>query len=154
MVLTKRHHRAKRCTTPVGGAKRLIQSSSKQNIPKSALAVKPEETIFAKIVSKEIPAKIVFEDDQCMAFHDIAPVAPVHILVIPKRPIGEVTPDFSNAAIFGHLMVAARKVADEAGLGESGFRLVVNNGSDALQSVNWLHIHVIGGKKLSWPPGI
>ena len=133
---------------------RKFSTNDKQNIPLSALHQRPEDTIFAKIVNKTIPAKILYEDEKCMAFNDISPVAPKHILVIPKKPLGEVSGNFEDAEIMGHCMVAARKVAEQEGLAESGFRLVVNNGSDALQSVKWLHIHVIGGKKLSWPPGI
>lgn len=83
-----------------------------------------------------------------------SPVAAKHILVIPKKPMPDVSSDFEDAQVIGHCMVAARKVAEQEGMGESGFRLVVNNGHDALQSVRWLHIHVIGGQKLSWPPGI
>lgn len=83
-----------------------------------------------------------------------SPVAPSHFLVIPKKAMGEISADFEDAKILGHCMIAARKVAEQEGLGDSGFRLVVNNGADALQSVRWLHIHVVGGKKLSWPPGV
>lgn len=115
---------------------------------------KPEdETIFSKIVSKEAPADIVYEDDLCLAFKDLFPAAPVHILVIPKKPIPRLCDATKeDKALLGHLNLVACQVAEEAGLGDA-FRLVVNNGADAGQSVFHLHYHVIGGRGLQWPPG-
>ena len=111
-------------------------------------------TLFEKIIARQIPADIVHEDDQVIAFRDIHPQAPAHIIVIPKRPIpriGEARPD--DAAVLGHLMLAAASVAKAAGLGETGFRLVINNGPDGGESVPHLHCHVLGGRPLAWPPG-
>jgi len=110
--------------------------------------------IFCKIANKEIPAKIVFEDDDLVAFHDTNPIAPIHVLVIPKQHIvgaGNVTDE--HATILGKLLVAARRVAEDAGLIASGFRVVVNHGPHAGQSVLHLHLHVLGGRPLGWPPG-
>ncbi|WP_019500475.1 histidine triad nucleotide-binding protein [Pseudanabaena sp. PCC 6802] len=113
----------------------------------------PSETIFSKIIKREIPAKIVYEDDRALAFHDINPQAPVHILVVPKQPI----PMLSQAqdrdeSLLGHLLLVAAKVAQDAGL-EQNFRLVVNNGRGAGQTVFHLHLHILGGRSLAWPPG-
>ncbi len=110
-------------------------------------------TIFKKIIDKEIPAKIVYEDDRCLAFEDIAPQAPTHVLVIPKKEI----PSLAHAtaedeALLGHLMLVAAKVAQERGL-DGGFRVVTNAGPDGGQTVDHLHLHVLGGRKLTWPPG-
>lgn len=112
------------------------------------------ETIFSKILRREIPARIVHEDDRCLAFHDINPQAPVHVLVIPKRAIVSVD-DLSEEddALAGHLLRIAGKVARDLGLGEGGYRLVLNNGAAAGQTVFHLHIHVLGGRTLTWPPG-
>lgn len=111
------------------------------------------DTIFSKIIRKEAPANIVYEDDLCMAFKDMFPCAPVHILVIPKKPIPRLC-DASeeDKSVLGHLMLVANQVAADAGVGDK-FRLVVNNGADAGQSVFHLHLHVIGGRRLQWPPG-
>ena len=113
-----------------------------------------ESTIFSKIISKQIPAAILFEDEKCLAFKDVNPQAPVHFLVIPKSPIPMmqdlVTDD---AALMGHLMVVATQVAKEQGLNENGYRIVINNGKEGAQSVYHIHIHVLGGRQLSWPPG-
>ena len=111
------------------------------------------ETIFAKIIRREVPARIEHEDDLCLAFHDVAPQAPVHVLVIPKRPIAslaEVTDD--DAAVLGHLMVVAARLARSLGLAD-GYRLIVNCGRDGGQSVDHLHVHLLGGRGLGWPPG-
>ncbi|XP_041985446.1 histidine triad nucleotide-binding protein 1-like [Aricia agestis] len=112
------------------------------------------DTIFGKIIRKEIPAKIVFEDDQCMAFHDVNPQAPTHILVIPKKPIPQLSKsEDADEQLLGHLLVAARKIAAQEGLDKSGFRLVVNDGKNGAQSVYHLHIHILGGRQMQWPPG-
>lgn len=112
------------------------------------------ETIFSKILRREIPARVVFEDDRCLAFHDINPQAPVHVLVIPKKPLTSVDEvGVEDEALVGHLVRVAGQVAQELGLGEAGYRLVVNNGAAAGQTVFHLHIHVLGGRTLTWPPG-
>ncbi len=111
-------------------------------------------TIFSRIIAREIPARIVYEDDRCLAFHDVAPQAPVHILVIPKKEIARVgAATAADEALLGHLIFVAQTVAKEQGLGDSGFRLVINNGRDGGESVPHLHVHVLGGRALSWPPG-
>ena len=112
-----------------------------------------DPTIFSKIIDKEIPADIVYEDDLCLAFKDIMPCAPVHLLVIPKKPIPRLCDATEeDKALLGHLNLVANQVAADAGIGEA-FRLVVNNGDDACQSVFHLHYHVIGDRQLQWPPG-
>jgi histidine triad (HIT) family protein len=111
------------------------------------------DTVFGRIIRREIPARIEHEDDLCLAFHDVAPQAPVHVLVIPKRAItslADVVPD--DAALLGHLVVVAAGLAARLGLAE-GYRLVVNCGSDGGQSVDHLHVHLLGGRRLGWPPG-
>lgn len=112
-----------------------------------------DDTIFGKIARGEMDANIVYEDEQCLAFRDMYPAAPMHILVIPRKPIPRLCDaEEQDAALLGHLMLAANKVAAAEGFGDK-FRLVVNNGADAGQSVFHLHLHVIGGRSLSWPPG-
>jgi histidine triad (HIT) family protein len=109
-------------------------------------------TLFEKIAAREIPSDIVFEDDLCFAFRDITPKAPVHILVVPKRVIARVAeagPD--DAGLLGHLLLTAARVAKDEGI--TGFRLVVNNGADAGETIPHLHIHLLGGRPLGWPPG-
>ena len=109
-------------------------------------------TIFKKIIDGEIPSDKVYEDEEVLAFRDINPAAPVHILVIPKKEIVNLyDAEDGDAALLGRLMLAARKVAQEQGLDD--FRLVMNNGAGAGQTVFHMHIHVIGGRALSWPPG-
>lgn len=111
------------------------------------------ETIFSKIIRKEIPAEIIYEDNLAIAFKDIAPQAPVHILVIPKQPIAQLSDaESKDHALMGHLLLTAKRVADQAGL-SNGYRLVINNGSDGGQTVNHLHLHILGGRPMSWPPG-
>ena len=124
---------------------------------KAQTAQAEEVTIFDKIVAKEIPATIIFEDDSCMAFRDVNPVAKVHFLVIPKDRKGLTQlckADETHEAMLGHLMVVAAKVAKQEGLDETGYRVVINDGKIGCQSVYHLHIHVIGGQLLSWPPGV
>ncbi|XP_063835809.1 adenosine 5'-monophosphoramidase HINT1 [Ostrinia nubilalis] len=112
------------------------------------------DTIFGKILRKEIPAKFVYEDEQCVAFHDVNPQAPTHILVIPRKPIAQLSKaDDEDEQLLGHLMIAARKVAAQEGLDKSGFRLVINDGKHGAQSVYHLHLHILGGRQLEWPPG-
>lgn len=112
----------------------------------------PEDSVFSKIIAKQIPADIVYEDERSLAFRDIAPVAPHHILIVPKKPIkgvGEAKPE--DEALLGHCMLVAQKVANKVGLVD-GYRLVVNEGKHGQQTVPWLHVHLIGGKQLHWPP--
>jgi histidine triad (HIT) family protein len=111
-------------------------------------------TIFAKIISKEIPAKIVYEDEICMAFHDLHPQAPTHVLLIPKKEIrsmAEVTP--ADKEILGHLMVKVTEIAASLGLSERGFRIVANTNQWGGQTVYHLHFHILGGRTMNWPPG-
>lgn len=111
------------------------------------------KTIFSQIIDREIEADIVYEDDHCLAFRDINPQAPLHVLVIPKQPIAWlVDAEEDDAELLGHLMLAARHVARDEGYGEA-FRLVVNNGAGAQQTVFHLHLHVLAGRPFSWPPG-
>ncbi|WP_442957285.1 histidine triad nucleotide-binding protein [Phormidium sp. CCY1219] len=113
----------------------------------------PTETIFSKIIRREVPADIVYEDDLCLAFNDIGPQAPVHILVIPKEAIAKLSDAEShNHALMGHLLLTAKRVAEQAGL-TNGYRVVINNGSDGGQTVNHLHLHILGGRQMKWPPG-
>lgn len=109
-------------------------------------------TIFGKIINREIPADIIYEDDQALAFRDVNPQAPVHFLVIPKKPIAKLSDaEASDQTLLGHLLLVANKVAKQEGLQD--FRLNVNNGAGASQTVFHLHIHVLGGRSFSWPPG-
>ncbi len=111
------------------------------------------DTIFARIIRGEIPARIVHDDDLCIAFHDVAPQAPVHVLVIPKQPIASLAvAGEADAHLLGHLMVVATKVAATLGL-TNGYRLVVNCGRDGGQTVDHLHVHLLGGRAMAWPPG-
>lgn len=111
------------------------------------------DTIFGRIIRREIPARIEHEDELCLAFHDVAPQAPVHVLVIPKRPLAslaDATED--DGGLLGHLVVVATRLARKLGL-HQGYRLVVNCGRDGGQSVDHLHVHLLGGRSLGWPPG-
>lgn len=109
-------------------------------------------TLFEKIIAREIPATIVYEDELCIAFKDIHPCAPMHYLLIPRRPMVKLSDAVAeDQALLGHLMLTATKVAALEGLGEA-YRLVVNNGAAAGQSVFHLHLHIIGGRPLKWPP--
>ena len=110
-------------------------------------------TLFGKIIRREIPADIVYEDDLCLAFRDINPQAPVHVLLIPKKEIDQVgNAKAADQALLGHMMLTAGKIARQLGIGDA-FRLVVNNGAEAGQTVFHLHLHILGGRKLRWPPG-
>jgi histidine triad (HIT) family protein len=112
------------------------------------------KTLFEKIAAREIPARIVYEDDLVIAFHDVKPVAPVHVLITPKRPISrlaEAAP--GDHQVLGHLLLKAAEVAAQLGLKESGYRLVINNGPHAGEAVPHLHCHIVGGRDLGWPPG-
>ena len=111
-------------------------------------------TIFKKIIDKEIPAKIVHEDEFCLAFHDIQPQAPVHVLLIPKKEIKSMA-ELKNqdSALMGHLMISAATIAAELGIAEQGYRVVINTRSFGGQSVDHIHLHILGGRPFSWPPG-
>ncbi|KAL3668234.1 hypothetical protein V7S43_006331 [Phytophthora oleae] len=113
------------------------------------------ETIFDKIINRQIPAKIAYEDDQCLAFHDVNPQTPVHILLIPKKRDGLTQlahAEERHEAVLGHLLYTAKLVAKQQNL-DKGFRIVINDGEDGCQSVFHLHLHLLGGRKLGWPPG-
>ena len=112
------------------------------------------KTLFEKIIAREIPATIVYEDDVVIAFRDIKPQAPTHVLIIPKKPIpriAEAKPE--DQEILAHLMLKAAEVAGQLGLKQGGFRLVFNNGPDAGEAVPHLHCHILGGRQMNWPPG-
>jgi len=112
-----------------------------------------EKTIFQRIIDKEIPANIAYDDDRCLAFHDVAPQAPVHILVIPKKPITSMSAiEDNDADLISHLWLVIRDLAKEQQL-ERGYRVVVNCGRDGGQSVDHLHFHLLGGRQMTWPPG-
>ncbi|PIG91162.1 histidine triad nucleotide-binding protein [Gloeocapsopsis sp. IPPAS B-1203] len=111
------------------------------------------ETIFSRIIRREIPADIVYEDDLALAFKDVNPQAPVHILVIPKEPIAKLADaESKDHALMGHLLLTAKRVAQQAGL-ENGYRVVINTGPDGGQTVYHLHLHILGGRHMNWPPG-
>lgn len=113
-------------------------------------------TLFEKIIAREIPADIVYEDDEALAFRDISPQAPTHILVIPKKPIPRVgEAETEDQALLGHLLLTAGKVASDLGFNstEEGFRLVINNGKNGGEAVPHLHIHLLSGRQMQWPPG-
>lgn len=111
------------------------------------------ETIFSKIIRREIPADIIYEDDLALAFNDIQPQAPVHFLVIPKKPIPKLADaESQDHAVLGHLLLTAKRVAEQVGL-ENGYRVVINSGNDGGQTVYHLHLHVLGGRAMKWPPG-
>ena len=111
------------------------------------------DTIFSKIINREIPAEIVYEDELCLAFQDIAPQAPTHILLIPKKPIAKIGDAQTNdQALLGHLMLKVGDVARELNI-EDAYRVVINHGEKAGQTVFHLHIHILSGRPFSWPPG-
>jgi histidine triad (HIT) family protein len=110
--------------------------------------------IFCRIIAGEVPAKVLHEDEWVSAFHDTNPQAPVHALIIPKTHIaGMAEAGGEHGALLGHLLLVARRLAVELGVSESGFRLVINTHADAGQSVDHLHVHLLGGRRLGWPPG-
>ena len=112
------------------------------------------KTIFEKIIAREIPARIAYEDDLVLAFHDVNPQAPTHVLVIPKRPIPRIAEaGAQDHALLGHLLLKAAAVAAQVGLKEGGYRLVINNGPHGGESVPHLHCHILGGRQMHWPPG-
>lgn len=112
------------------------------------------DCLFCKFVRKEIPTRVVFEDDSCFAFEDINPKAPAHVLIIPKKhiaSINEMTP--VDEATLGHITFVARQIAQEKKVDQSGYRAVINTGPDAGQSVFHVHLHLLGGRSMAWPPG-
>lgn len=111
------------------------------------------KTIFQRIIDREIPAQIVHEDDQCLAFRDINPQAPTHVLIVPKKPLaGLSTADDADVPLLGHLLGVTRMLAAKLGLAK-GFRVVINDGPEGGQTVDHLHVHLLGGRYLKWPPG-
>jgi len=113
-----------------------------------------EKTLFSRIIDGEIPGDFVHQDEHCVAIRDIAPQAPVHILIIPRRPLpGIQDAQASEQALLGHLLLVGRQLAENEGLLANGFRLVINAGEDGGQSVAHLHVHLLGGRRLQWPPG-
>lgn len=111
-------------------------------------------SVFQRIIDRQIPADIIYEDDQALAFRDVNPVAPVHVLVIPKKPLVRLSAATdADVALLGHLLHVARRVAEQEGLTAGGFRIVTNDGPDGGQSVDHLHLHVLGGRQMRWPPG-
>jgi histidine triad (HIT) family protein len=111
-------------------------------------------TLFEKIIARQIPAQIVYEDDSVIAFKDINGKAPTHVLIVPKKPIPRIAAATEeDERVLGHLLVKAAHVAKQLGIDDSGYRLVINNGPDAGESVPHLHCHILGGRQLGWPPG-
>jgi len=113
-----------------------------------------QSCLFCRIAKKELPGELMHEDDQCIAFRDVNPQAPVHWLLIPKRHIDrlhDLTP--ADQSLLGHLLVTARAMAERAGVAASGYRVVINNGPDGGQTVSHLHLHLLGGRAMRWPPG-
>ena len=112
------------------------------------------QTLFERIVAREIKAEIIYEDDLVLAFRDVRPQAPVHALIIPKKPIARIAEAKpQDHQVLGHLLLKAAEVASKLGLNETGYRLVINNGPDGGESVPHLHCHILGGRRMGWPPG-
>ncbi|MBK1831839.1 histidine triad nucleotide-binding protein [Verrucomicrobiaceae bacterium R5-34] len=113
-----------------------------------------EKTLFQKICDREIPADIIYEDDLCLCFRDINPQAPVHLLIVPKKAIVRIArAEAEDQATLGHLLLTARKVAEQEGFAEAGFRTVINNGPHGGEEVPHLHLHILAGRPMTWPPG-
>jgi histidine triad (HIT) family protein len=111
-------------------------------------------TLFEKIIARQIPAEIIYEDEMVLALRDIKPMAPVHILIVPKKRICRIAEaELEDEVILGHLLLKAAELAKREGLAESGYRLVINNGPDAGETVPHLHCHILGGRAMTWPPG-
>lgn len=112
------------------------------------------KTLFQKLIDREIPCEIIFEDEKVFCFRDISPQAPVHVLLIPKKPIArihEAGPEHSS--LLGHLFAQIPHIAEQLGLADSGYRIVINNGDDGGETVPHMHVHILGGRSLTWPPG-
>jgi histidine triad (HIT) family protein len=113
-----------------------------------------EDTIFHKIIRREIPSEIVHEDDLCIAIKDVSPVSPTHLLIIPKETLPKLADaEQKDKALLGHMLFVCKQLAEQEGISEDGFRVVINNGENASQTVFQLHMHLIGGRRFSWPPG-
>ena len=111
-------------------------------------------TLFEKIAAREIPADLIYEDELVVAFRDVKPQAPVHVLIVPKKPIPRIAEaGADDHRMLGHLLLKAAEVAATLGLKENGYRLVINNGPDGGESVPHLHCHILGGRRMVWPPG-
>jgi histidine triad (HIT) family protein len=111
-------------------------------------------TLFEKIVTREVPARIIFEDKDVLAFHDIRPQAPIHVLIIPKKHVSRIAQvESDDAALLGKLLLTARDLAQKLGISQTGFRLVINNGPNGGETVPHLHVHLLGGRPMAWPPG-
>jgi len=129
-------------------------SSDEREKAQAATPADDEDTIFGKIVRKEIPSRIIFEDEYTFAFHDNNPQAPTHFLVLPKKPIKMLsTATDQDEALLGKLLLCAKRCAAQLGLQDNGYRVVINNGRHGCQSVYHLHLHVLGGRQMNWPPG-
>lgn len=112
------------------------------------------KTLFEKIYDGEIPAEIIHKDAQCCAFRDISPKAPTHILIVPRKPISRIGgADAEDQQVLGHLLLTAAKIARQLGIEESGYRIAINNGPHGGETVPHLHVHLLGGRQLEWPPG-
>jgi len=137
-----------------GGGEEREHRSPRMSERVSASGSTSQSCIFCRIAKKELPSEFVHEDEQCVAFRDVNPQAPVHWLIVPKRHV-ERLHDLTEAdrPLLGHLVLTARLMAERAGVAESGYRLVVNNGDDGGQTVPHLHLHLLGGRAMRWPPG-
>ena len=112
------------------------------------------KTLFQKIADREIPADIVYEDDLCLCFRDISPQAPTHLLLVPKKPIPRIAlAESTDQALLGHMMTCIGPIAQQVGMDQDGFRVVINNGKNGGEAVPHLHIHLLGGRQMQWPPG-
>jgi len=113
-----------------------------------------EPTLFEKIIAREIPADIVYEDHQCLCFRDISPQAPVHLLLIPKKPLTRIAlVEQDDQSLLGHLMLKVGEIARQEGYAEDGFRVIINNGPHGGEAVPHLHLHLLAGRQMQWPPG-
>ena len=111
-------------------------------------------TLFEKIIAREIPADIVYEDDFCLCFRDISPQAPVHLLLIPKKPVARIAETSADdQLLLGHLLLKVGEIARQEGYAEDGFRVIINNGPHGGEAVPHLHLHLLAGRQLQWPPG-
>ncbi|KAK9408693.1 histidine triad nucleotide-binding protein 2 mitochondrial [Crotalus adamanteus] len=136
------------------GQRSLVARGPGEEVERAQCAAEqPGPTVFSRILDGSIPAHVLYEDDQCMAFRDVSPQAPVHFLVIPRRPLARLSRvAASDAQLLGHLLVVASQTAKAEGLSE-GYRVVINEGKHGAQSVYHLHLHVLGGRQMGWPPG-